>query len=306
MPSSKAGRRGAGPSPRLQPIPASPPVIAFPAGPTPPWGPRAGTARDSTPRTLAGQTAQTLRQDIIRNRFQPGERLTIEKLATRYGVGTSPLREALFQVAGDGLVRVEDHKGFVVAPLNFGEMLDVSSLRAYLEINALRKSIKQGGEDWETGVLSAEHRLKRAEMRLLGAAGDELSGAEDDWERRHREFHFALCSACGSPWLLHFFDALYDQLERYRRHFWRYQERARGADDQHEQIRKAAVSRDADAAVALLTEHFREQAELTLPEAPVPRERSRKNGRVAALDPKVRARPERRHAKATGKADIPA
>ena len=289
-----------------QPRPPSPPVIPFPVGPMPPWGPRAGTARDSKPRTLAGQTAQTLRQDIIRNRFQPGERLTIEKLAARYGVGTSPLREALFQVAGDGLVRVEDHKGFVVAPLNFGEMLDVSSLRAYLEINALRKSIEHGGEDWETGVLSAEHRLKRAEMRLLDAAGDELAGAEDDWERRHREFHFALCSACGSPWLLHFFDALYDQLERYRRHFWRYQERARGADDQHQQIRNAAVSRDAAKAVALLTEHFREQAELTLPEPPAPREPARKNRAAVVRDPKPAGRSDRRQPRPVRKAGIAA
>jgi DNA-binding GntR family transcriptional regulator len=238
------------------------------------WGPRAGTSRDLKPRTLAGQTAQRLREDIIRNHLHPGERLTIEKLTTSYQVGTSPLREALFQVAGDGLVRVEDHKGFVVAPLNFGEMLDVSSLRAYLEMNAIRRSIENGGEDWETGVLSACHRLTRAEARLEGATGDELSLAEDEWEQRHREFHAALCSACGSPWLLHFFDALYDQLERYRRHYWRYAERARGADDQHEQIKNAAIARDADRVVALLAEHFRRQAELTI-EPVVPKPKSK-------------------------------
>ncbi|MBV6306823.1 FCD domain-containing protein [Candidimonas humi] len=231
---------------------------------SPPWGPRAGTPRDQKPRTLAGQAAERLRQDIIRNRLHPGERLTIEKLMRSYGVGTSPLREALFQVAGDGLVRVEDHKGFIVAPLNFDEMRDVSSLRAYLEMNAIRRSIENGGDDWETSVLTAEHRLTKAETRLEGAVGDELILAEDEWEHRHRDFHYALCSACGSPWLLHFFDALYDQLERYRRHFWRYEERARGAHAQHEQIKEAALARDADRAVELLAEHFREQADLTV------------------------------------------
>lgn len=229
----------------------------------PQWGPRAGVARDIEPRTLAGKTAKRLREDIIRNRFRPGERLTIEKLAGHYDVGTSPLREALFQVAGDGLVRVEDHKGFVVAPLDLGEMLDVSSLRAYLEINALQRSIEHGDDAWEAAILTAAHRLTKAETRLVGAKGDDLLSAQDEWEQRHREFHFALCSACGSPWLLHFFDALYDQLERYRRHLWRYEERARGADDQHEQIKNAALARDAEKAVELLTEHFRRQAELT-------------------------------------------
>jgi GntR family transcriptional regulator, carbon starvation induced regulator len=265
---AKQSAKGKGAAARRAPPPdARPPVVAqttSSTGGAPLWGPRAGTARDFKPRTLAGQTAQRLREDIIRNRFQPGERLTIEKLTASYQVGTSPLREALFQVAGDGLVRVEDHKGFVVAPLNVGEMLDVSSLRAYLEINAIRRSIENGGEDWETGVLSAEHRLTRAEARLVAASGDEVTLAEDEWEKRHREFHYALCSACGSPWLLHFFDALYDQLERYRRHLWRYKDRARDADDQHEQIKHAALARDAERAVALLTEHFKRQAELTI------------------------------------------
>ena len=228
------------------------------------WGPRAGVPRDSKPRTRAGQTAQRLRQDIIRNRLQPGERLTVEKLSASYGVGASPVREALFQVAGDGLVRFEDHKGFIVAPLHPGEMLDVSSLRANLEIHAIRGSIAHGGEEWETGVLTAEHRIKKAEARLIGAQGNELEQAEDEWEARHREFHYSLCSACGSPWLLHFFDALYDQLERYRRRYWRYAERAGDADDQHAQIKSAALARNTDLATALLTEHFRRQAELTL------------------------------------------
>ena len=257
-------------------IPAAAPTTATPApadeGMLPVaagrWGPRASALRDANPRTLAGQTALRLRQDIIRNEFSAGERLTNEKLAERYGVGTSPLREALFQVAGEGLVRVEDHKGFVVAPLSREEMLDVSSLRAYLEIHALRQSIASGDEEWETAVLVADHRLKSADARLLQATPDNLKAAKDEWERRHRDFHYALCSACGSPWLLHFFDTLYDQLERYRRHLWRYGERARGADDQHDEIRQAALARDADAATALLAEHFRRQAELTIAEDP--------------------------------------
>jgi DNA-binding GntR family transcriptional regulator len=239
-----------------------PPPKETPPAPTA-WGPRAGIARDARPRTLAGQTALRIRQDIIRNRFEPGERLTIEKLAALYQVGASPLREALFQAAGDGLVRIEDHKGFVVAPLHLAEMWDVSSLRAYLEIGALQRSIELGGEEWETAVLIAEHRIGKAEARLLGAGAGDLPAAEDEWEARHREFHYALSSACGSPWMLHFFDALYDQLERYRRRFWRYQERAGSADDQHRKIKDAALQRDAALATRLLTEHFQRQAELS-------------------------------------------
>lgn len=257
---------------------------------TPPWGPKAGTARGAEPRTLAGQTAQRLRDDIVHSRLQPGERLTIDKLARRYGVGTSPLREALFQVAGDGLVRLEHHKGFVVAPLSEGEMHDIASLRACLEVNALQRSIEHGGDEWEAAVVTASHRLAKIDARLLEAGSGDDPSVLDEWEVRHRAFHHALCSACGSPWLLHFFDALYDQMERYRRALWRYEDRVRDAGEEHERIKNAALARDAEKAVALLKEHFRRQAMLTsVPAAPAARSRvarravaSKRAGRAVA------------------------
>ncbi len=221
-------------------------------------------SRDALSRTRAGQTAKKLREDIIHGRLAPGERLTFEKLAKLYDVGTSPMREALFQVAAEGLVHGEDHKGFIVAPINIGEMLDVSTLRAQLEVFAVTRSIECGGEDWEASLLTVAHRLRTASNVLASAPAQARQQAEDEWERRHRELHRALCSACGSPWLLHFFDALYDQLERYRRYFWKYAERAGKADGEHEQIVAAAMARDVLRATSLLKDHFKRQANLTM------------------------------------------
>lgn len=226
------------------------------------WGPSLHPSRDTTPKTLAGRVAQQLRHDIIRHQLAPGERLQFEKLSKRYEVGTSPLREALFQVAAQGLVIAEDHKGFVVAPIQFDEMLDVSNLRANLEAYAIRGAIQFGREDWEVDLLSAFHRLKLAGIAV--SANQEDEGRRTEWEDRHREFHYALCKGCGSPWLLHFFDELYDHMERYRRYFWKYAERAVAADGEHEAIMTAALDRDEDRAVSLLQAHFQKQARLTM------------------------------------------
>jgi DNA-binding GntR family transcriptional regulator len=226
------------------------------------WGPGLHPTRHETPKTLAGRVAQQLRLDIIRHRFEPGERLQFEKLSKLYEVGTSPLREALFQVAAQGLVVAEDHKGFFVAPIQFDEMLDVSNLRANLEAYAIRGSIREGREEWEVDLLAAFHRLKRAGLAV--SANQEDDDRRTEWEDRHREFHYALCKACGSPWLLHFFDELYDHMERYRRYFWKYAERAVAADSEHEGIMKAALDRDEERAVSLLQAHFQKQAKLTM------------------------------------------
>lgn len=226
------------------------------------WGPGLHPTRHETPKTLAGRVAQQLRLDIIRHRFEPGERLQFEKLSKLYDVGTSPLREALFQVAAQGLVVAEDHKGFFVAPIQFDEMLDVSNLRANLEAYAIRGSIRDGREEWEVDLLAAFHRLKRAGIAV--SANQEDDDQRTEWEDRHREFHYALCKGCGSPWLLHFFDELYDHMERYRRYFWKYAERAVAADSEHEGIMKAALDRDEERAVSLLQAHFQKQAKLTM------------------------------------------
>src|SRR6478735_3696570 len=226
------------------------------------WGPAVNPSRDEQPRTLAGRVARQLRIDIIRHHLPPGERLQFEKLGKRYKVGISPLREALFQVAAQGLVVAEDHKGFFVAPVHFDEMLDVSNLRANLETYALRGSIRDGGADWEVDLIAAFHRLKLAGIAVAADQDDE--DRRTAWEDRHRDFHYALCKGCGSPWMLHFFNELYDHMERYRRYFWKYAERAVAADSEHEAIMKAALDRDEERATRLLQTHFQRQAELTM------------------------------------------
>lgn len=226
------------------------------------WGPvikRYG----ATAQTQAGKTALRLKKDIIQNVLKPGERLTFTYLSKLYGVGNSPLREALFQVMGEGLVLSEENKGFVVAPINLDEMFDISSQRAYLEAQALRLSIKYGDAAWEAKVVAANYLLKTATESVYKTSGAEYKKAAELWEVRHRDLHTALCSACRSPWLMYFIGILYEHLERYRRYFWDYNKRAKGADYEHEQIVLAALNKDADKAVGLLYEHFETQAELS-------------------------------------------
>ncbi|WP_066457895.1 FCD domain-containing protein [Castellaniella caeni] len=244
-------------------------VVANIESQRPAWGPQ--THRDqANVQTVAGRITARLRNDIITLGLQPDERLAFDKLTDRYRVGSSPIREALFQLIGEGLVISEAHRGFTVAPINTAEMLDISTLRAELEAQALRQSIQHGDDDWEARVLSANHHLKKAAGRIQ--SGDDAGRVADmaEWEHHHRNLHTALCSACGSPWTLHFIDILYEHLERYRRYFWQYAARVSGAGREHEGIVQAALARDADAAVRQLRRHFQTQAELSLQSQVVP------------------------------------
>jgi GntR family transcriptional regulator, carbon starvation induced regulator len=223
------------------------------------WGPTLRVGRERNHKTLTDETLERLRRDIITGHFGAGQRIKADALKERYSVGTSPIREALFQLASDGMVRADGQRGFSVADLTEAELRDIADWRARLESEALRRSILAGDVEWEANAVAAFHRMKRIE------AETQLSREEaaDLWEDYHREFHFALYSACGSPWLLRFCELLIQHGERYRRAYIAYPVIPKSITQEHQQILNAAIERDADRAVMLLEKHIRHAAELS-------------------------------------------
>src|SRR4051794_23147920 len=83
-------------------------------------------------RTLTSDLFQRLRTDILHCHLRPSSRLLFRDLRVTYSSGMSPLREALMRLASDGLVILEDHKGFRVAPVSREEMVDIAATRCEL------------------------------------------------------------------------------------------------------------------------------------------------------------------------------
>jgi GntR family transcriptional regulator, carbon starvation induced regulator len=209
-------------------------------------------------QTKASTVLDRLRLDIVNGRFAPGEKLRLEHLAPRFGVGRTPLREACFRLTAEGLVTSEDQRGFRVAAISRAELLDLTRCRQQLETLALRASIQRGGPAWEVEVSAALLGLKRA-----GAPG--RKGALDDaWEREHTRLHRALRSACGSPALMRICDSLSDQTERYRRLAAAYGQPSRDIPNEHAAIVRAALDRDEERACALVVEHIARTTERVL------------------------------------------
>ena len=80
--------------------------------------------------TLAETTFVRLRADILGARFQPNEKMLVERLRTEYGVGATPLREALSKLSSLDLVVAEGQRGFRVAPVSIENLLDITKTRA--------------------------------------------------------------------------------------------------------------------------------------------------------------------------------
>lgn len=203
------------------------------------------------PTTLVEAAYQRLRNDIVEGILAPGEKLRVEHLKDRYGVGAGTLREALLRLVSDALVLVQGQRGFRVAPMSLADFEDITRTRVLLETEALRQSILAGGEEWEANLVSVFHLLSRAEERLT-----QDHGAVEEWELRNRIFHESLIQACPSRWLHHFQAIIYRQSERYRRLSVFRRPIPRDVHAEHQALFEAALRRDADAAAALLREHI--------------------------------------------------
>jgi GntR family carbon starvation induced transcriptional regulator len=162
--------------------------------------------------SLISQTQSAIRRDIIRHLFAPGERLKIQSLVERYGVGLSPIREALALMSATGLVIREDRRGFRVAPMSLADYRDAQLVMGRLWSFALTLGLTNGDHDWEQRLVLALYRT----LKFDWARAEREPRLYDEWDEAFRAFQRELVAGAGSPTLESMVDTLIDRLERYR------------------------------------------------------------------------------------------
>jgi GntR family carbon starvation induced transcriptional regulator len=192
-----------------------------------------------------------IRSDIIAGRLVPGAKLVVKDLSDLYGIGATPIRDALSQLVGTFLVVREAQRGFQVAGVSRRDLRDVARARKFAEMTALELSLQRADKVWADRVKSAH----LAFSKVTKGIGDPRPIGED-WEETHRGFHFALLSCCDSPTLFEMCANLNDRFDRYRRLALPTRSFTGAVDLDHEPLSEAAVAGDAALAVQLLGRHI--------------------------------------------------
>ncbi len=206
--------------------------------------------------TLANEAYRMIKADIIRGVRGPSERLRIDRLRTIYGIGSSPIREALQRLSADRLVVAEGNRGFVVAPFDPEEFADLNTARIAVEKEALRMSLANGGLEWEGRVVAARYVMYKEDTALMESDCE----VPDSWEKANANFHNAIVSACGSRWLLWTRSHLHELCERYRRASVALEGGGRSLGAEHRAIADAAIARDAEKVCDLTERHYQRTA----------------------------------------------
>jgi GntR family carbon starvation induced transcriptional regulator len=221
-----------------------PPSSGLDDGPAPP-------ARNDSRQaaTLTKSVYEQIRSDVLSGKLRPGEKLGAEALRTRFKTGSSPVREALNRLLSEGLVALEEQKGFRVAPISREELSELVTARCWIDGAAITEAIKRFDMSWEESLVLALHRLSKTRRSEPGHVRN------INWESSHKAFHMALVSGCHSRWIVRISEQLFDAAERYR---------LLGADyvpernelDEHRALVAACFERNTEKAVELLRLHY--------------------------------------------------
>ena len=186
--------------------------------------------------------AAALRRDIITGVLPPSSKVPQEKLAERFAVSRIPVRDALRQLEGEGLVTFVPNRGARVAPLSRDDLQEICEMRVALETLALRCALPE---------------LSNAQLdRATALQADMVAAPVDEFGVLNAAFHETLYAPARRLRLLAQIEMLGRAADRYLRMTVANLDYAQTSHDEHEELLSACRARDEAAAVACLTHHI--------------------------------------------------
>jgi DNA-binding GntR family transcriptional regulator len=201
---------------------------------------------------------ESLTRAIVEHRLHPGTKLAEQKLADHFGVSRTLVRQALFQLSQNRLIRMEPARGAFVATPSVEEAKQVFDVRRMLEIEMTRQFVRQvtPGNIKALQAHVAEERKAVEQEDVPGRT--ELLG----------DFHVHMAELLGNHVLA---DMLRDLISRCALITLMYQssQAAEHSNDEHVAIVKALAAKDEARAVQLMEDHLRNvMSELTFERKP--------------------------------------
>jgi DNA-binding GntR family transcriptional regulator len=205
-------------------------------------------------RTAHEFVKDSLRRAILRGDLPGGSRLIQADLASMLNVSTTPVREALRDLATEGLITLDRHRGGVVRELDWQEMEEIRLIRQQLEPLAAKLVVERITDE----ELDEAERLRQqmAKERDLG-----------NWVELNTQFHLVFHRSTGVNRLVSILKRFEESSTVYVAQAQRWHpEIRRRADDEHLALLDAFRARDAEQAAEVMRGHAAMPIEMTKPE----------------------------------------
>jgi DNA-binding GntR family transcriptional regulator len=194
---------------------------------------------------------ESLLKDVFQGKLRAGQHLVTQKLAARYGVSHTPVREALIALAGMGVIDLQPNRGAIVRNVTPREIREICDVRRTLECAAVRTAC--GRID-----LADLNALARDLQRLKSVKSPDRPRFIEEAREIDSRLHDLIASSCGNAFLANEIGRLKTLFRAFRDVAWEHD----GARNDYRRL--AAESREHLAIVAALVRGDRREASLQL------------------------------------------
>jgi DNA-binding GntR family transcriptional regulator len=200
---------------------------------------------------ISDKLREKIEEQIATGEFPPGSALDEAMLVGMHGVSRTPVREALIQLAADGLIEIRPRRGAVVASIGPARLIEMFEVMAELEAMCGRLAARRMTD------------TERADLQVAHEAC-EAARAQQDTDAYfycNEQFHAAIYAGSHNKFLCEQALQLHRKLRPYRRLQLRVRNRMGISFKEHESIVRFIAAGDAESTATALREHVIVQGE---------------------------------------------
>ena len=204
----------------------------------------ADTAESTDPARLT--PAETIREAIISGDFAPNQRLVEAELSQQFGASRASVRNALVQLASEGLVERIQNRGARVRAVSLDEAIEITEVRMALEGLCAAKAAERTTEEDRGWLQEVGTRMREA------VAGGDVLGYSD----LNRQLHARILAISGQSTACNVLERLHGQNVRHQFRLAMHPGRPGVSLPQHLAVIEALCAGDAAAAEAAMRVHL--------------------------------------------------
>jgi DNA-binding GntR family transcriptional regulator len=199
-------------------------------------------------KSLRQRAYERIKKAIVTLRFEMGKSLNEKELSSEFKIGRTPIREALQQLANEGLVAIVPRKGVYVSTLSLADFQKLLDTRIMLETYCARRAAARITEE----RLDQLRNLLTSIEPLIASKNVNALLAID------RQIHMAVVNSLENEYIEQIASQLYDRVAR----LWHLSFKNMDASElrtrllSHQQIIDALNHRDPDAAEKTVKHHI--------------------------------------------------
>ncbi|WP_342616228.1 GntR family transcriptional regulator [Rhodoferax sp. GW822-FHT02A01] len=200
---------------------------------------------------ISDQLREKIEEQIATGELQPGSSLDEATLVEQHGVSRTPVREALIQLAAEGLIEIRPRRGAVVTSIGPTRLMEMFEVMAELEAMCGRLAARRMSDAQRKALLEAHHACEEARDR----------DDSDAYFYCNEQFHSAIYAGSQNQFLIEQTSQLQRRLRPYRRLQLRVRSRLGASFKEHLSVVEAITAGDAEASEKALRSHVVVQGE---------------------------------------------